>query len=324
MHQRGLIILFSLAALIGISVAPVKAQMQADPNLSRYEKTSGVSGNLNSMGSDTLNNLMTFWAEGFQRLYPNVRIQVEGKGSSTAPPALMAGTSQLGPMSRPMKSKEIDAFEKRFGYKPTAIGVALDALGVYVNKDNPVQALSIEQLDAMFSSTRSCGAAESADTWDQVGVDEWTGKPISLYSRNSASGTYGYFKEHALCRGDYKSTAKEQPGSAAVIEGIANDRYGIGYSSMGYVTAGVKLIDLIPQGQAEAYAPTTENVYAGTYPLSRFLYIYINKPPGKPLDPLVREFLKYVLSFEGQRVVLKDGFVSLAEPLAAAELEKLL
>ncbi len=313
----------SVAALFVATSTTAQAQLEVDSRLDSYQKVSGVSGNLNSIGSDTLNNLMTFWAEGFQKHYPNVRVQIEGKGSSTAPPALISGTSQIGPMSRPMKSKEIDAFEKKFGYKPTAIGVALDALAVYVNKDNPVKSLSIEQIDAIFSSTQSCGAAGSIDTWDQAGVSEWAGKPISMYGRNSASGTYGYFKNHALCKGDYKGRVKEQPGSAAVIEGISNDRYAVGYSGMGYLTAGVKLVDLIPKGQSKPQAASPDNVYAGTYPLSRYLYLYINKAPGQDFDPLVAEFLKYVMSFEGQTVVLKDGFIPLAREITEAEIEKL-
>jgi phosphate transport system substrate-binding protein len=293
-----------------------------DPGLPTYQQVSGVTGNLSSIGSDTLNNLMTFWAEGFARHYPNVKVQIEGKGSTTAPPALIAGTAQLGPMSRPMKASEIDAFEKKFGYKPTAIGVALDALGVYVNKDNPVQKLSIEQVDAIFSSTRACGAKSDISNWTQLGLGpEWDGS-VSLYGRNSASGTYGYFKEHALCKGDYKGTVKEQPGSATVIEGVTNDRFGIGYSGMGYKTAGVRILPIVAAGGSQAYDATNDNVYAGIYPLSRYLYIYVNGAPGQPMDLLVEQFLLYVLSGEGQEVVVKDGFVPLAKEIVDVELVK--
>ena len=300
------------------------ASTMVDSRLMAYQRVGGITGNLSSVGSDTLNNLMTFWAEGFARHYPNVKIQIEGKGSSTAPPALISGTAQLGPMSRPMKSSEIDDFEKKYGYKPTAIGVALDALAVYVNKDNPIQNLSIEQLDGIFSSTRSCGASENITRWGQAGLGgEWANASISLYGRNSASGTYGYFKEHALCKGDYKNSVKEQPGSAAVIEGITNDRYAIGYSGMGYKTAGVKFVPLSPKGSSKVYEASTDTVYAGTYPLSRYLYVYVNRAPGQSLDPLVREFLTYVLSQEGQEIVVKDGFVPLAEEIAKVELQKI-
>jgi phosphate transport system substrate-binding protein len=311
------------AITMGAAVAVAQSETLVDAGLPTYQQVPGVTGNLSSIGSDTLNNLMTFWAEGFARHYPNVKVQIEGKGSTTAPPALIAGTAQLGPMSRPMKASEIDAFEKKFGYKPTAIGVALDALGVYVNKDNPIQQLGIEQVDAVFSSTRACGGKSDIGNWGQLGLGaDWTA-PISLYGRNSASGTYGYFKEHALCKGDYKGSVKEQPGSATVIEGVTNDRFGIGYSGMGYKTAGVRLVPIAPLGSSAPYEATADNVYAGTYPLSRYLYVYVNKAPGQPLDPLVKQFLLYVLTQEGQEVVVKDGFVPLAKEIVDVELKKL-
>ena len=313
----------ALALVLG-GTALVAAQTAAiGAGLPSYQRISGISGNLSSVGSDMLNNLMTFWAEGFAKFYPNVKIQVEGKGSSTAPPALIAGTSQLGPMSRPMKSTEEDAFEKKYGYKPTAIAVALDALAVYVNKDNPIQHLTIEQVDAIFSGTRNCGGKANISNWSQLGlIGEWD-HPISLYGRNSASGTYGYFKEHALCKGDFKSSVKEQPGSATVVEGVSNDRYAIGYSGMGYKTAGVRTVPLAPLGSATVYEVTADNVYAGTYPISRYLYIYVNRAPGEPLDPLVKQFLLYVISDEGQQAVVKDGFVPLLPEIVDVELKKL-
>ena len=323
MRARWALLAVGAITLTAGSVAVAQATGgMVDPKLMSYERVGGIAGNLSSVGSDTLVNLMTFWAEGFQKQYPNVKIQVEAKGSSTAPPALIAGTSQLGPMSRPMKATEIDAFEKKFGYKPTPIGVALDALGVYVNKDNPVQFLSIDQLDGIFSSTRACGG-QDISRWDQLGLGgEWA-QPISLYGRNSASGTYGYFKEHALCKGDYKGSVKEQPGSATVVEGITNDRYAIGYSGMGYMTAGVRLVPIAAKGSTKAFDAIPDNVYAGTYPISRYLYIYINRAPGRPVDPLVKHFLTYVLSAEGQEVVVKDGYIPLPAKVCAAELAKL-
>ena len=312
------------AALVmtGAALAAGEAAM-VDTRLPMYQRAGGVTGNLNSVGSDTLNNLMTYWAEGFAKVYPNVKIQIEGKGSGTAPPALIAGTAQMGPMSRPMKSTEMDAFESKYGYKPLAIAVALDALAVYVNKDNPLQSLTLEQVDAVFSATRACGGRSNISNWSQLGLPAEWDHAISLYGRNSASGTYGYFKEHALCKGDFKDSVKEQPGSATVVEGISNDRYGIGYSGMGYRTAGVRLVPLAPLGSSNVYEATTENVYAGSYPLSRFLYIYVNKAPGQPLDPLVKELLTYVLSDEGQQIVVKDGYIPLTKDLVDGELKKL-
>jgi phosphate transport system substrate-binding protein len=295
-----------------------------DAALVAYRSVSGVSGNISSVGSDTLNNLMTYWAESFQKFYPNAKIQIEGKGSSTAPPALIAGTAQLGPMSRPMKGSEIDQFEKKYGYKPTPIRTSVDALAVFVNKDNPIKCLSIPQVDAIFSKSRRHGAREDLRTWGQVGLTgEWASKPISLYGRNSASGTYGFFKEHTLKNGDYKDEVKEQPGSASVVQGVTVDRFAIGYSGIGYVTAGVRAVPLAEKDGGKCVEASADNAYAGTYPLARFLYVYVNKAPAKPLDPLTREFVKLVLSKEGQSDVVKDGYYPIPASVAKEELNKI-
>lgn len=310
----------STLALGLVATTSPAEQIKVDATLPVYAKVQGVAGNLNSVGSDTLNNLLTFWAESFRKQYPNVNIQIEGKGSSTAPPALIEGTAQLGPMSRKMKNQEIEAFEAKYGFKPTLIGVALDSLAVYVNKDNPVDKLDMAQVDAIFSKTRKGGAAADVATWGQAGLkDSWANKPISLYGRNSASGTYGYFKEKALFKGDFKDTVKEQPGSASVVLGVTEDLGGIGYSGIGYKTSGVKTIALSKKG-GEAYDPSYENVLSGKYPLGRLLYIYVAKEPNKPMPKLVKEFLKFVLSKEGQEIVVKDGYLPLTAEVAAKQL----
>lgn len=304
----------ALSATLGVSGAAAQT-IQVDENLPAYEKVSGISGNLNSIGSDTLNNLMTLWAEGFKKVYPNVNVQIEGKGSSTAPPALIEATAQLGPMSRAMKSKETDAFEKKFGYKPTPIRTSLDSLAVFVNKDNPVAGLNIEQVDAVFSKNRKCGAVTDVTTWGDAGLTgTWTTAPISLYGRNSASGTYGFFKKKALCKGDYKDTVKEQPGSASVVQGVSEDPNGAGYSGIGYTTSSVRAVALAESG-TDYVEPNYDNVASGKYPLARFLYIYVNKAPNSALDPLTSEFLKFVLSKEGQEIVVKDGYYPLSAGL---------
>ena len=299
----------------------VSAQaIQVDRKLPDYQKTGGISGTLNSIGSDTLNNLMTLWAEAFRRAYPGVNIQIEGKGSSTAPPALIEGTSQLGPMSRKMKNKELDAFEKRFGYQPTRIGVALDSLAVYVHRNNPIQGLSLPQVDAIFSKNRRGGVSRSITVWGQVGLKgAWKNVPVSLYGRNSASGTYGYFKSKALFKGDYKDTVKEQPGSASVVQGVETEKGAIGYSGIGYRTSGVKAVAIAKKKGGKFYPPTYKNALRGKYPLARVLYVYVNKAPHRPLDSLTSEFLKLVLSREGQRIVVKDGYMPLPAKFAAKE-----
>jgi phosphate transport system substrate-binding protein len=308
----------ALSLLCSCSLAPLAwaATPTVDESLPAYETVSGVSGNLNSIGSDTLNNLMTLWAEGFKASYPNVNVQIEGKGSSTAPPALIEGTAQLGPMSRAMKDEEVDLFEKKFGYKPTQIKVSIDALAAFAHKDNPIEGLTLEQLDALFSSTRKFGG-EDISTWGQLALTgDWASRPVSLYGRNSASGTYGFFKEKAMGKGDYKSTVKEQPGSSAVVQGVASDLYGLGYSGIGYKTSGVRAVPLGTE-DGSFYEATMENCLSGDYPLARFLYIYVNKKPNEPLDKLTAEFLKYVLAKPGQEIVVKDGYYPLPESVSA-------
>lgn len=308
------------AAVLTINTASASA---LDPKLETYQKASGVSGNLSSVGSDTLANLMTLWGEEFKRLYPNVNIQIQAAGSSTAPPALTEGTSNMGPMSRKMKDKEIEAFESKYGYKPTAVPVAIDALAVFVHKDNPVKGLTIQQVDAIFSSTRKCGAPSSIDTWGGLGMTgAWTNRDVQLFGRNSVSGTYGYFKEEALCKGDFKNTVNEQPGSASVVQSVATSVNGIGYSGIGYKTSSVRAVPVSKKGD-NYIAATSENAVAGKYPLARFLYVYINKAPNKPLSPLEREFIRMVMSKQGQEVVVKDGYIPLPSKVTEKTLKAL-
>lgn len=307
----------TLASLVSTSAVAV------DKDIPTYEKTSGISGNLSSVGSDTLANMMTFWAEEFKRFYPNVNIQIQAAGSSTAPPALTEGTSQFGPMSRTMKSKEIESFEKRYGYKPTAIPVAIDALAVFVHKDNPIKGLKISEVDAIFSSTRKCGGDKDVDRWGDLGLTgEWAAKDVQLFGRNSVSGTYGYFKKKGLCKGDFKNNVNEQPGSASVVQSVSSSLNGIGYSGIGYKTSGVRTVPLAKRGDNYIDA-TTENAVSGEYPLSRFLYVYVNKHPNKPLSPMEAEFVKMVLSQSGQKIVEKDGYIPLPAAVVQKQLAKL-
>ena len=308
-----------------LAAVPVRSQtFEVDPRIPAYNKARGISGSASSIGSDTMNNLMALWLEGFRKYYPNVNVQIEGKGSSTAPPALIEGTAQFGPMSRSMKATEVDKFENAFGYPPMPLRTALDALAVFVNKDNPVEGLTLEQVDAIFSKNRRGEFPENIVRWSQVG---WTGEAatalISLYGRNSASGTYGFFKKNALFKGDFKDEVKEQPGSASVVQGVAEDRYGIGYSGIGYRTSDVRVVPLAADREEGYKDAGMENVLDGSYPLGRFLFIYINKTPGKPLDPMVREFCRYIFSKEGQETVIKDGYMPVPYEVVEEELAKL-
>jgi phosphate transport system substrate-binding protein len=314
--KRALSIL-SLTSLVSFSTLAI------DSKLPEYKKVSGVSGTISSVGSDTLANMMTFWAEEFKRTYPNVNVQIQAAGSSTAPPGLTEATSNLGPMSRKMKSREIEAFEKRYGYKPTAVRVAIDALAVFVHKDNPLKGLRIDQVDAIFSNNRKCGADKNVDRWGDLGLTgDWTGKDVQLYGRNSVSGTYGYFKKKALCKGDFKNTVNEQPGSASVVQSVSASLNGIGYSGIGYTTSGVRALPLSKKGDNFVEA-NMENAISKKYPLSRFLYEYVNTHPNKPLAPMEAEFLKMVLSKSGQKIVEKDGYIPVPASVVEKEYKKL-
>ena len=218
-----------------------------------------------------------------------------------------------------MRDNEIEAFETRHGYKPTAVPVAIDALAVYVHKDNPIEGMSIEQLDAVFSSTRKCGSTQDVSQWGQLGLaGAWEGRDMQLFGRNSVSGTYGYFKTVGLCKGDFKNSVNEQPGSASVVQSVSTSINGIGYSGIGYRTSSVRTVPISKHDGAPYVEADAENSISGDYPLARFLYVYINKNPNKPLSPLEREFFKLVFSRQGQDVVLKDGYI----PLPAAVVER--
>ncbi len=313
-----------IGATLCAGLLSFSAAASLDQALPAYQPAKGLSGNFSSIGSDTLNNLMTLWAEEFKRHHPSVNIQVQGAGSSTAPPALTEGTANFGPMSRAMKSQEIQAFEQKHGYPPTAVGVAIDALALFVHQDNPLQSLDMTQVDAIFSPNLRCGARHAALRWGDLGLGgPWGGLTVQLYGRNSVSGTYGYFKEKALCKGDFKDRVNEQPGSASVVQSVATSPYALGYSGIGYRTAGVRMLKLAKKPGGPAYEPTAENALSGRYPLSRTLYVYVNKPPNRPLPALESEFMRMVLSRQGQEVVLKDGYVPLPATLAARELAKL-
>ena len=314
-------VLIAAAISVGLLTSGVASAVSVDKGVPEYKSVSGISGNLSSVGSDTLANLMTLWAESFKRSYPNVNIQIQAAGSSTAPPALTEATSNFGPMSRKMKSKEVAAFEDRYGYKPMAIPVAIDALAVYVNKDNPIKGMTISEVDALFSSTRKCGADKNISKWGDLGMTgNWKNRDIQMYGRNSVSGTYGYFKKKALCKGDFKNNVNEQPGSASVVQSVSSSVNGIGYSGIGYKTSGVRAVPLRKKASGKFIQASPDNAVSGAYPLSRFLYVYVNKHPNKNLAPLDKEFLKMVLSKQGQEVVIKDGYI----PLPAKVVKKYL
>ncbi len=310
-YRAFLIVLITLVSFTGVT-----------KELPMYNKVPGLSGNLTSIGSDTLASMMSLWSEEFNAYYPNVNIQVQASGSSTATPALTEGTAQFGPMSRPMRLKELEAFEREHGYKPVALKVAIDAIGLFVHEDNPVKGLNFLQIDSIFSSTMRCGANYPVTSWQELGVEgKWAKRRMQLFGRNSVSGTYGYFKKTALCGGDFKQYVNELPGSASVVQAVASSINAIGYSGVGYRVSGVKLLPIIDYGNQYIDA-TKANILSGAYPLSRFLYVYVNKHPAKPMSQIEREFIRFIFSKQGQEIVQKDGYIAISKDLAAKELEK--
>jgi phosphate transport system substrate-binding protein len=318
MKQRTFAAAFA-AALIVTSTA-----VALDANLSSYQPVTGLSGQLRSVGSETLANEMEGWAKGFMALYPEVKIEVEAKGSANAPATLLRGTSQLAPMSRFMTSDEAAAFETKYGYKATGVRVAVDALAVYVNKDNPIRCLTLQQVDRIFSSTRKGSGGNTIKTWGNAGLTgDWAARPIALFGRNTVSGTYEFFRQAVLYGGEYKNDVTPEPDSEAVVANVGADTSGIGYSGIGFKTANVRAVPLAAYDGRPCIEATEATTFAGRYPIARYLYVFVNKNPKQPLDALRTEFIKYVLSKEGQERTIEGGFYPINNEIRQAELNKL-
>jgi len=304
-------------ALVLLTVLLVCADLWASDappfaQLPPYEPVSALAGTLSSNGSDTLASLTSLWARAFSAMYPAVRVQVQASGSATAPPALVEGTADLGLMSRRMKHSERQAFVSRYGYPPLELPIAIDALAVFVHRDNPLREISVAQLDALFSATHRCGLGQRMKTWGDLGASgAWAQRPIAAYGRNSASGTHAFFRTAVLCRGDFALSVNELPGSASVVQAVSASPQGIGYASLGYATASVRPLAVALNAGEPAVLPSVVSAGEQRYPLSRFLYAYVNQPPGQPLSRLETEFLRFVFSREGQRMVLRDGYIPL-------------
>ena len=295
-----------------------------DENLPAYRPVATLSGRIKSVGSDTLGHEAALWASAFEKLYPDVKIEIEAKGSATAPPALLDGKAQFAPMSRPMTGEETAAFDEKYGYKVSRFRVAVDALAVYVNKDNPIPCLTLPQVSGIFASTIKAPGGRNIKTWGNLGLTgEWAAQPIALYSRNTLSGTYEYFRETALYGGDYKPEVKQLPGSEAVVQSVAGDKFGIGYSGIGYKTDGVRAVPLASYYGGTCYDASAEPTLSGKYPIARYLYVYVNKKPDQPLDPLRAEFIKYILSKDGQEQTEKGGFYPITNEIRENELKNL-
>ncbi len=325
MHPR--FVLQILAHCVGIlllsmfSMEVAWAEIKVDPKLPKYKPVAGLSGQIKSVGSDSMNSLMTQWTEKFKEHYKGVRTEVEGQGSSKAMPALIEGAASFGPMSRDAKSNEIADFEKKYGYKPVLLPSSIDLLAVYVNRDNPLESITLEQADAIFSGTRKLGG-DAILKWGQLGLTgDYQNEGIALFGRNAASGTYGFFKEKAMGNGDFCDRVNEQPGSTAVIASVGENRFAMGYSGIGYRTEAVKPLALSIKKGDPAIEPTEENAYNGKYPLGRYLFLAVNYKPTSKLEPLRKEFIKFIFSKEGQELAVKDGYFPVDAKTAAKALK---
>jgi phosphate transport system substrate-binding protein len=283
-----------------------------------YRATPGVYGSITSIGSDTLASLISLWAEHFQRLYPHVKFQIQASGSATASQALTQGSASIGPMSRALTLTEIQRFTRQYGYPPTSLIVAVDAMAIYIEKNNPLEQLTLAQVDAIFSMTRFCGGPESIKTWEQLGITKFgPARNIQVFGRNSASGTYDLFKNLALCDGDYYTTVNEMPSSSSVVQSVASSIGGIGYAALGHGNTDVRALALGKKG-GPYFAPNAQNIKAGQYPFTRYLYIVVNKPPNAALPTLEKTFLSFVLSEQGQEIVEQSNYY----PVSGALLEQ--
>ena len=315
----------SVALALNAVVATAAMALDQKPVPATAPAAETLSGHIKSVGSDTLGREVELWARAFEKLYPDVKIEIEAKGSATAPRAVLDGTSQFGPMSRPMTAEETAAFEEKYGYKVSRFRVAVDALAVYVNKDNPIPCLTLPQVSGIFASTRKAPGSVNVKTWGDLGLTgEWAARPITLYSRNSLSGTYEYFRETALYGGDYKPDIKQQPGSEAVVQGVAGDKFGIGYSGIGYKTDGVRAVPL-----ASFYGGTCYEALGRGDPFRQIPDRAVScmststEKPGQPLDALRAEFVKYILSKDGQEQTERSGFFPITNEIREAEMNKL-
>lgn len=275
-----------------------------------------LTGTLSSTGSDTLHNMMMLWRREFTTKHPQLNIQIQSSGSATAPVALLEGTASFGPMSRPMIAAEQQRFRKRFGYDAYAVPVALDMLALYVHQDNPIQHISMTELERIYAQNRRCSYQSAITAWGELGLSgAWQQRPIVIYGRNPASGTYAFFRQRTLCNDDFKNKVQQLPGAAAVVRAVSLSVNGLGYSGFGQQIAGVKMLAVSKDQNSAALLPSAEHALSGAYPLARLLYIYVNKAPDQPLPPVEREFMRFILSAEGQNLLLNDGLVPIPEAL---------
>ncbi len=313
-----------------------------DPNLPHYELIQGLTGTLHSVGSNRLDAMTFTWIRLFRKSYPGLTITMEARGNFTAAPALTSGYADIAPTVFTFSDNEVATFEQKYGYKPLFIRVSggsynktegTQAFAVFVHRDNPLKQLTLTQLDAIFSSTHRRGAKNDITTWGQLGLDgKWADMPITLYSVRKVEASASAFQDLVMLHGTFKPTLRERAASGtldidnldAVVAAVANDPSAIGYAGFAQSTNEVKSLSIAESEGSPFIAATFDTVLNRQYPLSRFNYIYVNKPPGKPLPPMVREFLRLILSAEGQRSIVEDGsFLPLPLSILKEELAKI-
>ena len=288
-----------------------------------YKKTSDVYGTIKISGSTTMSNLVSLWCNGFSDIYHNTNCMVESFGSRKAPQDLVEGKFEIGTMSEPMSSKDIQDFKNTYGYEPLGIEVAIDMIAVLVNVENPITCITISELDGIYSNTYSCQGSTDITTWgDLIQGGEWKNIPIKVYGRTPASGTYDVFRKIALCNGNYKSSITQLASSKDIVDFVSKDVYSIGYSGLGYITSGVKAVN-VGESKNNCYPPKSEYAITKQYPFTRNLYIYTREDPSKGMKKLTKEFLKYILSKDGQEAVLEAGFTVLPANVVKEEKKKI-
>jgi phosphate transport system substrate-binding protein len=329
-------------AAMALKYAEVEHHLQVDPAIPSWKPgpvTSVPEEELSLVGADVMDEITLGWAKLYRKAYPRLSVTMEAKSSGSGAPGLISGRADLAPVGREMLPAEEQAFVAKFGYKPFAIKVATGSVGslgktatsiVLVDKDNPVPGLTMAQLDAIYSTTRKRGHADISK-WGDLGLTgAWKDRPIHLYGLKSPNGIEQFFKAQVMEGGDYKSNIEFVKGKGfthaftVAAEDMASHPGGLTYALLANVTPNVRVVPLAQNAGEPFLAPTLQNVYQHKYPLSRYVYIFVNRPPGKPLEPKVKEFLKLVLSREGQDVVAKEGvYIPLTPETVQEELKKL-
>jgi phosphate transport system substrate-binding protein len=313
---------------------PEVLQPALDPALPAYRpcKDHKLQGSFKGASSDVLPGLVKLWIQRFSQYCPQVHIDVAPPyAGSLGAKELIGQKIDFAFVSRELKPDDIGEFRERFGYAPTSIPVSggsyrhygfLDAIGFFVNKDNPLERITYAQLDAILSSTHHRGA-QPITRWGQLGLTgEWADKPIHVYAVKPWNGFEEFVRQRVLStadqRGEWRTDLNFERLIFPIAAHIAQDRYGLGYSGLAFVDAGVKSLSVAQNDQGPFYSPSHENVALGTYPLSRLIYFNVNRPPGKPLPPALAEFLRFILSKEGQQAVLDEAiFLPLRADVAA-------